>query len=122
MKPKDVAELMLEKKAINIKIFDVKKITTMTDHFIICSSDSEPQTKAIATNIERKLKKIGIKPISIEGQDKLEWVLMDYIIFIVHIFSNEKRAFYDLDRLWADAKIISIKDKNENLLLSVIPT
>ena len=113
MKPKDVAELMLEKKAINIKIFDVKKITTITDHFIICSSDSEPQTKAIAYNIERKLKKIGIKPISIEGQDKLEWVLMDYITFIVHIFSNEKRAFYDLDRLWADAKITIIKDKNE---------
>lgn len=113
MKPKDIAELMLEKKASDIKIFDVKKITTMTDHFIICSSDSEPQTKAIAANIERTLKKVGEKPISIEGQDRLEWVLMDYMTFIVHIFSNEKRSYYDLDRLWADAKITTIKDKDE---------
>ena len=113
MKPKEVAELLLEKKATNIKIFDVKKITTITDYFIICSSDSGPQTKALTTNIEKKLKKIGIKPISIEGQDKLEWVLMDYITFIVHIFSNEKRTFYDLDRLWGDAKITTIQDKNE---------
>ena len=113
MKPKDVAELMLEKKASDIKIFDVKKITTMTDYFIICSSDSEPQTKAITTNIERTLKKVGIKPISIEGQDRLEWVLMDYITFIVHIFSNEKRSYYNLDRLWADAKITTIKDNDE---------
>jgi len=113
MKPKEVAELMLEKKATNIKIFDVKKITTMTDYFIICSSDSEPQTKAISINIEKKMKKKGIKPISIEGQNKLEWVLMDYITFIIHIFRDDKRKFYDLDRLWADAKITCIQDENE---------
>ena len=113
MEPREVTELMLEKKATNIKIFDVKKITSITDYFIICSSDSAPQTRAITTNIEKKLKKTGIKPISIEGQEKLEWVLMDYITFIVHIFSDEKRKFYDLDRLWADAKITTIQDKNE---------
>ena len=104
---------MLEKKADDIKIFDVKDITTMTDYFIVCSSDSEPQTKAIANNIERTLKKNGIKPTNIEGQNKLEWILMDYITFIIHIFRSDKRQFYDLDRLWADAKITSIKDKNE---------
>ena len=113
MKPKEIANLMLEKKALDVKIFDVKKITTMTDYFIICSSESEPQTKAITVNIEKKMKKIGIKPISIEGQNKLEWVLMDYVTFIVHIFRTDKRIFYDLDRLWADAKITSIQDINE---------
>ena len=113
MKPKDIAGMMLEKKANDIKIFDVKKITAMTDYFIICSSDSEPQTKAISNHIERALRKKGIRPISIEGQDKLEWVLMDYITFIVHIFSNEKRSYYDLDRLWADAKVTTIKEKDE---------
>ncbi|MAQ44106.1 MAG: ribosome silencing factor [Candidatus Marinimicrobia bacterium] len=113
MKPIKIAELMLEKKANDIKIFDVKNITTMTDHFIVCSSDSEPQTKAIANNIERTLKKNGIKPTNIEGQNKLEWILMDYITFIIHIFRSDKRQFYDLDRLWADAKITSIKDKDE---------
>tara|TARA_B100001750_G_C14950779_1_gene323471 strand:- start:138 stop:482 length:345 start_codon:yes stop_codon:yes gene_type:complete len=113
MKPKEIANLMLEKKALDIKIFDVKKITTMTDHFIICSTDSEPQTKAITVHIEKTMKKMGVKPISIEGQNKLEWVLMDYVSFIVHIFKIDKREFYDLDRLWADAKITSIQDKNE---------
>jgi len=113
MKPIKIAELMLEKKAEDIKIFDVKDITTMTDYFIVCSSDSEPQTKAIANNIEKRMKKDGIKPINIEGQNKLEWILMDYITFIVHIFRNDKRKFYDLDRLWADAKITSFKDENE---------
>ena len=111
MKPIEIANLMLEKKATDIKIFDVKKITTMTDYFVICTSDSDPQTKAITSNIERKMKKKGIKPISIEGQNKFEWVLMDYITLIVHIFTDEKRNFYDLDRLWADAKITSIKDE-----------
>ena len=58
MKPKEIANLMLEKKALDIKIFDVKKITTMTDHFIICSTDSEPQTKAITVHIEKTMKKM----------------------------------------------------------------
>tara|TARA_B100000700_G_scaffold329589_1_gene451869 strand:+ start:310 stop:654 length:345 start_codon:yes stop_codon:yes gene_type:complete len=113
MGPKEVAKLMLEKKATDVKIFDVKKITTMTDYFIICSSNSEPQTKAITSNIEKTMKKKGIKPISIEGQNKAEWVLMDYITFIIHVFRNDKRQFYDLDRLWADAKITHIQDENE---------
>ena len=110
MKPKEVVDLMHEKKATNIKIFNVIKITTMTDYFIMCTSTSEPQARAITNHIERSLKKRGIKPISIEGRNKLEWVLMDYITFIVHIFNKEKRDFYDLDRLWADAKITKIKD------------
>ena len=109
--PKKIANIMLEKKASNIKIFDVKKITTMTDYFIICSSSSEPQSRAILNTINKTLRKKGIKAINIEGQSKLEWVLMDYISFVVHIFNSEKRAYYDLDRLWADAKISCIEDK-----------
>ena len=113
MKPKEVAKLMLEKKAINIKIFDVKKITTMTDYFIICTSQSDPQTRAITNHIRRSLKKVREKPINVEGNNKLEWVLMDYISFVIHVFNAEKREFYNLDRLWADAKITSINEKNE---------
>ena len=111
MKPKEIAKLMLEKKATNIKIFDVKKITAMTDYFIMCTSESDPQTRAIMNHIQRSLKKVGGKPINMEGQNKLEWVLMDYIAFIIHIFNKEKREFYNLDRLWADAKIININEK-----------
>ena len=111
MKPKDIANLMSEKKATNIKIFDVRKITSFSDYFIICDSGSEPQTKAILNHVLRTLKKEGLRPLNIEGGNKLEWVLLDYFSFIVHIFSEEKRIFYDIDRLWADAKITSIKDK-----------
>ena len=102
---------MSEKKATNIKIFDVRKITSFSDYFIICDSGSEPQTKAILNHILRTLKKEGLRPLNIEGENKLEWVLLDYFSFIVHIFSEEKRTFYDMDRLWADAKITSIKNK-----------
>ena len=109
--PKKIAKIMLEKKAFNIKIFDVRKITTLTDYFIICSSSSEPQSRAILNSIDRTLKKKGIKAFNIEGQNKFEWILMDYISFVVHIFNPERRSFYDLDRLWSDAKIILIEEK-----------
>ena len=110
MNPTDIAELMLEKKASDIKIFDVKSITTITDYFIMCSANSDPQSKAICDNIERTLRKKGMKPINIEGKNKFDWVLMDYTYFIVHIFSNDKRGYYNLDRLWADAKITKVTD------------
>ena len=104
---------MLDKKAEEIRIFDIKEITTLSDYFIICSSNSEPQTRAIINHIEKSLKKDGIKPLNIEGLNKLEWVLMDYMTFIVHVFNKEKRNYYNLDRLWADAKITNIYNKNE---------
>tara|TARA_B110000014_G_C20091748_1_gene571672 strand:+ start:694 stop:1038 length:345 start_codon:yes stop_codon:yes gene_type:complete len=114
MKPIEIATLMLDKKALEIKIFDVRKITTLTDYFIICTSDSDPQTKAIVNHIERSLREKGIRPTSSEGLNNNEWVILDYIDIIIHIFSKEKRKFYDLDRLWADAKIKTIAEKNEN--------
>lgn len=113
MTPRKIAELMLEKKASNIKIFDVRKITTFTDHFIVCNSDSEPQSKAIFSHINKTLRSKGIKASNVEGENKLDWVLMDYIHFVVHIFNQEKREFYNIDRLWGDAKITMIEDKHE---------
>ena len=114
MKPIEIATLMLDKKALEIKIFDVRKITTLTDYFIICTSESDPQTKAIVNHIERTLKGNGMRPVSSEGLNNNEWVILDYIDIIIHIFSKEKREFYNLDRLWADAKIKTITEKNEN--------
>jgi len=113
IRPKTIAKFMLEKKATNIKIFDVRKITSVTDFFIVCNAASDPQVKAIQNHVSRSLKKKDIRPSNIEGQDQLEWVLMDYFDFIIHIFSEDKREFYDIDRLWADAKITMIEDDNE---------
>ncbi|MBV67571.1 MAG: ribosome silencing factor, partial [Candidatus Marinimicrobia bacterium] len=93
VRPKTIAKFMLEKKATNIKIFDVRKITSITDFFIVCNASSEPQIKAILNHISRSLKKKGMRPVNIEGQDRNDWILIDYFDFIIHIFSEDKRSF-----------------------------
>ena len=106
-----ISELMLEKKALDVKIIDVRKITTLTDFFIICTSASEPQTRAITDHIHEQMKKDGINVWHIEGYEKLDWVLLDYVNFVVHVFSRESRDYYDLERLWADGQIAQVHDK-----------
>ena len=112
--PKAIAQLMLDKKATEIKIINVSKLTSLTDYFIICSSDSEPKTKAIMNHIKDKIhEKYDIKPLHLEGIENLEWVLLDYVNIVVNIFNKEKREYYNIERLWADAKITLIKESFE---------
>ena len=108
---KKIAQLMTDKKAIDVTLINLKKITTLTDHFIICTSESDPQTRAIFNHIKDELIEDNIKPWRTEGYQNLQWVVMDYINFVVHIFNKETREYYDLERLWGDAKIIKIDDK-----------
>ena len=111
---KAITELMLDKKATEIQIINVSKLTSLTDYFIICSSDSEPKTKAIMNHIKDKVhEKYDIKPLHLEGIENLEWVLLDYVSIVVNIFSKEKRKYYNIERLWADAKITLIKESFE---------
>ena len=111
---KAITELMLDKKATEIQIINVSKLTSLTDYFIICSSDSEPKTKAIMNHIKDKIhEKYDIKPLHLEGIENLEWVLLDYVSIVVNIFSKEKREYYNIERLWADAKITLIKESFE---------
>lgn len=111
---KAITELMLDKKATEIQIINVSKLTSLTDYFIICSSDSEPKTKAIMNHIKDKVReKYNIKPLHLEGIENLEWVLLDYVSIVVNIFSKEKREYYNIERLWADAKITLIKESFE---------
>ena len=105
-----IGQLMLDKKAHDIVILDVRGITTVTDFFILCTSDSPPQTKAISDHIEDELIRKDIKPWHIEGMQKKEWVLMDYINIVVNIFSQDARDFYQLERLWGDAVITEVKE------------
>ena len=102
---------MLEKKAYEIKIISVDEITTLTDIFIICTSDSDAQSRAITNHIQDGLQKENIKPVHIEGYQHLKWVLMDYVNVTVNIFQKEYRNFYNIERLWLDAKIETIEDK-----------
>jgi ribosome-associated protein len=101
---------MQEKKAEEVAVLDLKKITSMTDYFVLCSADSEPQLKAIYKNVEERLKQLGLKPDHVEGRSETGWVLMDYDDFVVHIMLPDKRSYYDLERLWADAPRWSATD------------
>ena len=105
---KKISQLMLDKKATSIDIIDVRKITTLTDFFVICTSDSEPQSKAIHNHIKNELIDINLKPWHTEGIGNLKWVLLDYIDIVVHVFSKETREYYEFERLWADAKITRV--------------
>jgi len=106
----NIIELIKSKKGYDIVTLDVKKISSLTEYFIICSSDSDPQTRSIMNSIKKDLSKKKIKPYQIEGLDYCDWVLMDYFDVVVHIFKKEVREFYDIERLWADAKIKKIKN------------
>ena len=107
---KNIIECIKNKKGYDIIVLDVKKVSSLTEYFIICSSDSEPQTRSIMTFIKKELSKNKIKPYQIEGIDYCDWVLMDYFDIVIHIFKKEVRDFYDIERLWADAKITRIKN------------
>jgi len=100
----EALEAARERKAQDIVLLDLQEVTTFTDHFLICSGTSSRHVQAIADEIERRLRAGGLRPAHIEGYNHAEWVLMDYADFVVHIFGEKARAFYDLERLWRTAK------------------
>ena len=106
-----ISELMIEKKAVDIIIIDVRKITTLTDFFVVCTSESQPQTRAITDHINQKMKEEGNRSWHIEGYEHLDWVLIDFVNIVVNIFSKETREYYEFERLWADGMITTIQDE-----------
>ena len=96
----------LGKKATDLVVLDVRKLSSIADVFIICSGRSNRQVAAIAEHIQVKLKKHGITPLSVEGKKEGHWVLLDYGHVIIHVFYEPVRSFYDLEGLWIDAKRI----------------
>ncbi len=94
------------KKALDVTVLDISEIASFANHFVICSGESTRQIQAIADEVEAKLKSNGFRPNHIEGYRNAEWVLLDYVDLVIHIFSKKARAYYDLERLWRDAKQI----------------
>ena len=94
---------MLEKKAFNIDLMDLRKITPVTDFFIVCSGSTNVHVKAIADHVVQNCKKDGIYVHQVEGSDSLRWVLIDLVEIVVHIFQPDVRSYYQLERLWGDA-------------------
>jgi len=85
-------------------VLDLRGLSDVTDTFVICHGTSDRQVQAISASIEERLRGLGVKPAHVEGRGQSEWILMDYIDFVVHVFLEEKREFYRLERLWGDAK------------------
>jgi len=96
------------KKATDIRVLDLTGITSFTDYFIICTGSNPKQIQAIADEIGMQLKEQGELPHSLEGYNQAEWILADYGDFLVHVFSEKSRAYYDLERLWRNAKDVPI--------------
>lgn len=107
---KIITDSIFEKKGVDVKILDLRNITTIADYFVVCSGESDMQVKAIADNVDKKLSEEGIKVWKKEGFKALSWVLIDLSDIVVHVFRNESRQFYNLERLWGDAPIEEVKD------------
>ncbi len=102
---------MQEKKADDIVLLDLREVASFTDYFLLCTTYSGPQSQAVAEEVSRRLSALGFVPKGQEGRDAGEWVLLDYLSLIVHIFQERTRAFYDLERLWSKARRIPIAEE-----------
>ncbi len=101
----------LEKKAEELSILEMEKGSgAFTDYFVLCSGTNPRQVQAIADEVELRLKAADLRPAHVEGYKQAEWVLLDYVDFVVHVFSEKARKFYDLERLWKTAKRLEVGD------------
>lgn len=107
---KKIAGYAVEKKATDVRVMDLRKVTDMTSFFIVCTGESTSQVRAIADNVIEQCKKSGAGIYHIEGYDSLRWVLIDLVDVVVHIFQPEVRAYYQLERLWGDAPVERLDD------------
>ena len=103
-----IAEIAADKKAIDIRVLDVREIVGYTDYFVICSGNTERQTKAIHDGIHEELKREGERPRKVEGERQARWILMDYLDCVVHIFTPDARDYYRLEQLWGEAPARSV--------------
>lgn len=105
-----VVEAAQNKKATAILVLDLRVLGTFTDAFVICSGASTRQVQAISDEVEEQLARRGLRMAHREGYEVAEWVLLDYLDFVVHIFSERARLYYDLERLWRSARRLKIPD------------
>lgn len=101
----------LDKKAEELTVLEMEKGSgAFTDYFVLCSGTNPKQVQAIADEVEFRLKSANLRPTHVEGYNQAEWVLIDYVDFVVHVFSEKARKFYDLERLWKSAKRLEPTD------------
>ena len=104
-------QAMEDKKARDIRIIDISKISVLADYFLIASGSNKNQVQAMVDNVQEELHKAGFVPKEVEGYNSANWILLDYGDIIIHVFDEENRLFYDLERIWRDGK--TFVDVNE---------
>ncbi len=107
---KIVAAALEDKKARDLKILDISDVSVLADYFIIASGSNRNQVQAMVDEVEEKLGKAGYTPKQIEGYQTANWILMDYQDLIIHVFDEENRLFYDLERIWRDGNLVEKVD------------
>ena len=105
-----IVEHIFSKKGYNVKILDLRTLTTITDYFIICTGDSDTQVKAIADEVDKRMRDEGVRSWHTEGYRSLNWVLIDFVDIVVHVFKKESREYYNLEKLWGDAPVVIAED------------
>jgi ribosome-associated protein len=103
-----ISRIAMDRKAMDVVVLDMREASSITDYFLICSGGSERQVRAIADAIDEQLEPSGIASLGVEGYQEGHWILMDYGDVIVHVFSEDTREYYDLERLWANAPKIDL--------------
>jgi ribosome-associated protein len=104
------ARAAAEKQGADITVLDVRSLIAITDFFVIVSGSTSRQVKTIVDGAEEALRGLGVKPLRREGETERRWVLLDYVDVVVHVFGEEERRYYDLERLWKDADRLSWED------------
>ena len=103
------ARAALDKKAVDLTVLDVQSVSSVTDYFLVCSGRSTPHLRTIVDAIRTELKADGVRPLHAEGKPDSGWVLLDYGDVLVHVFLEDTRAYYALERLWGDAPSVPIE-------------
>lgn len=112
-----IAEAALTKKASHVVIMDLRKLHAPADYFVVCSADSDTQVKAIADGIRDGLEALGVSVWHQEGLQSRQWVLLDYVDVVAHVFQKEIRSFYNIERLWSDAGFQAAEDTPSGIRL-----
>jgi ribosome-associated protein len=107
------ADILARMKTIDIVILDLRGISSFTDYFLIASCASNRQIKAVCDELEKEFKAIGVKPLHIEGYPSGNWIILDYCDFVVHVFFEDTRKYYEIERLWNDAEKIRFEGINK---------
>jgi ribosome-associated protein len=100
---RDAVAAAEDRKAVDLRVLQVEKVSDFTDYFLICSGTNERQVQAIADGIQERMREERVRPLHVEGYNRGQWVLLDFGDFVVHVFQEEPRRFYSLERLWGDA-------------------